>query len=100
MSEAHTLLLGFIAGATIMLGLPLGRVRNAPAGLRQFLNALAVGILAFLLWDMLAHAWDPVDAALVGVHDDTGGLGPVFGYGALFLGGLGVGLMSLVYYER
>jgi ZIP family zinc transporter len=99
MSEAHTLL-GFIAGVTILFGLPVGRLRNLGPGLRQFLNALAIGILAFLLWDVLAHAWVPIEGSLGDVHDGSGGLGPVFGYGTLFFAGLGVGLMSLVYYER
>jgi ZIP family zinc transporter len=99
-SESHTLLLGFIAGATILIGLPIGRLRDPRPGLRQFLNALAIGILTFLLWDVLAHAWEPIDAALGDVHNDTGGLGPVVGYGTLFFVGLSVGLMGLVYYER
>jgi hypothetical protein len=55
MSEAQTLLLGFIAGATILLGLPVGKLRAARLGLRQFLNALAIGILLFLIWDVLVH---------------------------------------------
>ncbi len=100
MSEPHILLLGFIAGVTILLGLPLGRLHSPSPRLRQFLNALAVGILAFLLWDVLAHAWQPIDASLAAFHSDTGGLGPVFGYGSLFIGGLALGLLSLAYYER
>ena len=100
MSEWETLLLGFLAGITILLGLPLGRLRAPRPGLSLFLNALAIGILTFLLWDVLAHGWEPVDNALVNLHDDSGGIGPVIGYGALFFGGLTVGLMSLVYYER
>lgn len=99
MSEARTLLLGFIAGVTILLGLPLGRLRAPKPGLRQFLNALAVGILLFLFWDVLAAAWEPVDGALVDLHAHSAGLAPVFGYGTLFLGGLGIGLISLAYYE-
>ena len=99
MDEAQTLLLGFIAGVTILLGLPLGRMRAATPGLRVFLNASAVGILIFLLWDVLTHAWEPVDAALGALHGGAGGLTPVIGYGALFLGGLAVGLLSLVAYE-
>jgi len=87
-SEARTLLLGFIAGVTILLGLPLGRLRAPKPGLRQFLNALAVGILLFLFWDVLAAAWEPVDGALVDLHAHSAGLAPVFGYGTLFLGGL------------
>ena len=100
MSETQTLLLGFIAGATILAGLPLGRVRAPRPGTRQFLNALAIGILLFLVWDVLVHAYDPLDTALGRLHDRTGGIGPVAGYGALFFLGLAGGLMSLVYYER
>jgi ZIP family zinc transporter len=100
MSEWETLVLGFIAGITILLGLPLGRLRAPRPGLRLFLNALAIGILTFLLWDVLVHGWQPVDNALANLRDHSGGIGPVIGYGALFFGGLAAGLMSLVYYER
>jgi ZIP family zinc transporter len=100
MSETQTLLLGFIAGVTILIGLPVGRVRAPRPGLRQFLNALAIGILVFLVWDVLVHAYQPLDTALGHLHDRTGGIGPVLGYGALFFLGISVGLMSLVYYER
>jgi zinc transporter, ZIP family len=100
MSQTHTLLLGFIAGATILIGLPLGRVRAPRPGMRQFLNAVAIGILLFLVWDVLVHAYDPLDSALGRLHDGTGGIGPVAGYAALFFLGLAAGMMSLVYYER
>ena len=100
MSETQTLLLGFIAGVTILIGLPLGRVRAPRPGMRQFLNALAIGILLVLVWDVLVHAYDPLDSALGRLHDGTGGIGPVAGYAALFFAGLAVGLMTLVYYER
>ena len=99
MSETQTLLLGFIAGVTILIGLPLGKVRAPRPGLRQFLNALAIGILLFLLWDVLVHAFEPVDIALGRLHDGDAGIGPVLGYGALFFLGLATGLLSLVYYE-
>jgi ZIP family zinc transporter len=96
----QTLVLGFIAGLTILLGMPLGRLRAPAPGLRVFLNATAIGVLLFLLWDVLAHAWEPIDAALAAVRDGSAGLGPVLGTGALFLGGLAVGLLSLAGYER
>ena len=99
MGEGQTLLLGFIAGVTILLGLPLGRLRSPAEGTRVFLNATAVGILVFLLWDVLSHAFEPVDSALGALRDGTGGLGPVFGFGLLFLVGLGVGFGALVGYE-
>jgi ZIP family zinc transporter len=98
--QAQTLLLGFIAGATILLGLPLGRVQAPSVETRVLLNAIAIGVLAFLGWDVLTHAWEPVDSALAAVHEGAGGLGPVLGYGGLFLGGIAVGLGSLVIYEQ
>jgi ZIP family zinc transporter len=95
----ETLLLGAIAGATLVLGLPVGRLRGPAPALRAVLNALAIGILLFLVWDVLAHAWEPIDSALGNVHDHAGGLAPVFGYGALFAVGIITGLGSLVAYE-
>jgi ZIP family zinc transporter len=100
MSLTRTLVLGFIAGVTIVLGLPIGRIRRPTPRLAAFLNAIAVGVLLFLVWDVLSAGWEPVDGALGAVHDHSGGLGPVFGYGGLFVGGLCVGLLSLVAYER
>ena len=100
MGVAQTLVLGFVAGVTILLGLPLGRVRASAPGLRLFLNAIAIGVLTFLLWDVLAHAWEPIDSALGAVRDGSAGLLPVLGDGALFLGGLAVGLLSLAGYEQ
>ncbi|HVU73459.1 MAG TPA: ZIP family metal transporter [Mycobacteriales bacterium] len=100
MTLSKTLLLGLIAGITIVLGLPVGRLRRPAPALSALLNAIAVGVLLFLVWDVLSAGWEPVDAALGAVHDHTGGLAPVFGYGALFVGGLAVGLLSLVAYER
>jgi ZIP family zinc transporter len=99
MGLPETLLLGFIAGVTIVLGLPVGRLRRPAATLRGVLNAVAIGILLFLVWDVVTHAWEPIDTALGHVHDHTGGLAPVLGYGALFAAGIAVGLGSLVAYE-
>jgi ZIP family zinc transporter len=100
MSESQTLLLGFIAGVTILAGLPLGRMRAPRPGTRVFLNALAIGVLLFLIWDVLVHAYEPLDTALGKLHDGSGGIAPVAGYAVLFLGGITAGLGSLVWYER
>jgi zinc transporter, ZIP family len=99
MSETQTAILGLIAGATILLGLPLGRLRAPAPGARVFLNAIAIGVLVFLLWDVLAHAWQPVDAALGDLRTGAGDIGPVLAYGLLFVGGIAVGLLALVAYE-
>jgi ZIP family zinc transporter len=95
-----TLLLGLLAGVTIFLGLPVGRLRRPAPSLRHFLNAAAVGVLLFLVWDVLSAAWEPIDAALVSVHEGDGGLATAVGYGLLAVAGLSVGLLSLVFYER
>src|SRR5207244_4898259 len=68
--------------------------------LRLMLNAVAAGILVFLAWDVLSAAWEPIDTALSDFHAGNGGLGSAFGYGLLFAGGLAVGLLALVAYER
>jgi ZIP family zinc transporter len=99
MGLPETLLLGFIAGATIVLGLPVGRLQRPAATLRAVLNALAIGILLFLVWDVLTAAWEPIDSALGDVHDHKGGLAAIFGYGALFAAGITIGLGTLVAYE-
>jgi ZIP family zinc transporter len=95
MSATKIALLGAIAGFTIFLGLPIGRLRNPAPRLRALLNAGAVGILVFLLWDVLAHAWGPVDAALA-KHD----YGPATGNWLVLAGGVGTGLLGLVYFDR
>ena len=100
MSLEKTLLLGFIAGVTILLGLPIGRMKRPAPALRTILNAVAIGVLVFLVWDVLSAAWEPIDAALAKFHGGGGGLATAFGYGALFAVGLVVGLLSLVAYER
>jgi len=100
MELSKTLLLGFIAGVTILLGMPIGRLRRPMPGLRVFLNATAVGVLLFLVWDVFSAAWEPIDSALAATHEHTGGYGPVIGYGALFAGGLAAGLLGLVAYAR
>src|SRR4051794_13775911 len=100
MGLTRTLLLGVIAGVTILVGMPVGRASRLSATVKLFLNAVAIGVLLFLVWDVLSAAWEPLDAALSATHEGTGGIGPVLGYGALFAGGLTVGLMGLVAYDR
>jgi zinc transporter, ZIP family len=100
MTTAQTLALGAVAGLTIFLGLPLGRVRSADPRLQAALSALACGVLLFLLWDVLSHGAEPVEEALQGAVDGGGSWAQFVGYAALLAGGLIAGLMSLVYYDR
>ena len=99
MSSAQILLLGGIAGSTILLGLPLGRLRSPNLQLKGGLSAFATGILVFLLYDILKNGVEPVDQALEGAVD--GGSWPhLVGLAVLFGGGVLIGLLSLAYYDR
>lgn len=71
MSTSDVTLLGGIGGMTILLGLPLGRLRNPAPRLRTFLNAATIGILVFLLFDVLAHANEPVESGLLSAVDGS-----------------------------
>ncbi len=94
MSTAQIFLLGAIAGATIFLGLPVGRMRSLGPNARAGLSSLATGILVFLFWDVMSNAVDPIDTSLH-AHD----WGKVAELSALGVVGFVAGLMSLVYYD-
>jgi ZIP family zinc transporter len=91
--------MGIIAGGTIFIGLPIGRLPARGAGLRALLNAITIGVLLFLLWDVLAHAVDPVDAALTAATDGRSWW-PFAGLAALLFAGIAMGLIGLVAYDR
>lgn len=95
MTSTSIAALGAVAGVTIFFGLPVGRVRAAMPRTRALLNAAATGILIFLVWDVLTHAWEPVDTALAARDLGTAGVD-----GAVFALAFSVGLMSLVYFDR
>ena len=95
MSTWQTIALGAVAGFTIFLGLPLGRLRSGSLGLKTFLSGLSAGILVFLLFDVLAHATEPLEEAVV-----DGAWGELFAVGLVYVVGLGVGLLSLPYFFR
>jgi zinc transporter, ZIP family len=98
MTFAPTVLLGAIAGFTIYLGLPFARLKHSPRSLQAFLNALATGILVFLLWDVITKASEPINAALDAAR--RGQATTFLLLLTLFAVGFGVGLLSLVYYEQ
>jgi zinc transporter, ZIP family len=93
-STAQILALGAVAGLTIFIGLPMGRVHDVAQGFKAFLSATATGILLFLFWDVLKEAVDPVESALNASH-----WGRFSWLSALAFGGFALGLLSLVYYD-
>jgi len=99
-STTKLLLLAAIAGSTIFLGLPVGRLKHAMPKTRAALNAVAIGILVFLLFDVLAHANEPVEGALLHAQDGTGSWMRFAGLLAVFIVGVTIGSVSLVRYDR
>jgi ZIP family zinc transporter len=95
MSGSEITLLGAIAGFTIFLGLPIGRVRHPVPRLKAALNGVAIGVLVFLVWDILTHAWEPTDAALA-----RGDWGVAARGGVVLAAGLAVGMAGLVYFDK
>jgi ZIP family zinc transporter len=93
-SSAQILGLGALAGLTIFIGLPMGRLHDVGQTFKAFLSATATGILLFLFWDVLKQAIDPVESAL-----NASNWGRFSWLGALAFGGFAAGLMSLVYYD-
>jgi len=97
---AQLLLLGAIAGLTIFLGLPMALLRNVSRMKKGFLNALAMGILVFLITDVLSAAWQPTKLVAVAGYMGRGPVtDAVIDLLALF-GGLGLGLLGLALYEQ
>ena len=98
MSLFSTVALGMIAGLTIFIGLPVARIRNLSRPIHAFLNALATGILIFLLWDILSRASEPINQALdMAKKGDAAEFVTLL---VLFVGGVGVGLLGLVYFDQ
>ena len=94
MSSVQIVFLGAVAGLTIFLGLPVGRMQSVSPATKSFLSAMATGILIFLLWDVLTAAVEPVEEALT-----TGNDGRFLCLAILLTSGFAVGLMSLALYD-
>ena len=100
MSDGEVLLLGAIAGLTIFLGLPVGRIRSLSSATRALFNAVATGILVFLLVETTTKSINPVEASLTRAVDHGASWGTFAGRGVLFVGCFAAGLVGLVYYDR
>ncbi len=97
MSFAETVLLGALAGFTIYLGLPVGRIRHVDERARVGLAMFSVGILAFIFMDVASHAEGILTGWLSAYKHHRAGIGHVvllFGLmAAAFVAGTG-GLAS------
>jgi len=96
---SQLLLLGGVAGFTIFLGLPLASLQHLSSTKKGFLNAFALGILVFLIIEVISHAWESAEDATLEAYAGEASMGDaVLSMAALF-GGIGIGLLGLVLYE-
>jgi manganese oxidase len=98
MNFSTLLLMGFFAGATILIGLPIGRLRGFNATLRAALSMLAAGILVFLLVEILGQACGQTASAIRNLSTD--GLGPAVWLVLLLISGFFLGFVGLVVIEQ
>jgi ZIP family zinc transporter len=97
MSFAATVLLGAFAGLTIFLGLPVARLGRPSTGRLSFLTAASVGVLLFILFDVLKAASEPISAALEDGAERS--VGTAVGDALVLAAGMTAGLLGLVVYE-
>ena len=100
MSFAETALLGALAGFTIYLGLPVGRLELLSSRTRVGLAMFSVGILVFLLVDVLSHGFEISEEAVTAYKDGTGSFGHAAALALLLIGGFAVGSAGLGILER
>jgi len=98
MTFEQAVLLSAIAGATIFLGLPVGRLRNLSTKTQALLTTGAAGVILFLIWDILTAAVEPVEASLEAATDGSGPTADFVVNVAAFAVSVGFGLLSLVWF--
>ncbi len=100
MSFPETALLGALAGFTIFLGLPFGRLHRIDDRTRVALAFFAVGILAFIFIDVMEHAVAIVEGGVEGFKDHSQTLWPAIGLATVLAAGFASGLAGLATVER
>ena len=98
MSQTSVAVMGAIAGFTILLGLPVARLRGLSPRTQGVLNALALGVLIFLLVEILGHANEEVEEAAKGIQ--KGRWDDLVLLAFVYVAGLGAGLLGLVWAMR
>ncbi len=99
MDFVQTVLLGAIAGLTIYLSLPVGRIRRISDPVRAFLTMISTGILMFLFFDIFSNAQEPIVNALGAAQAGKGTWTEALGLLGILVIGLAAGLLGLVAFE-
>src|ERR1700758_217960 len=100
MSFAQTVALGALAGFTIFLGLPVGRLQLPSNRMRVALAMFAVRALSVIFFDVLSNGISIVDDALHAVKDGHGSLGYLIWLVFLLAAGFAAGSAGLALLER
>ncbi|HSC02185.1 MAG TPA: ZIP family metal transporter [Solirubrobacteraceae bacterium] len=100
MSFAQTIALGALAGFTIFLGLPVGRMQLLGSRSRVALAMFAVGVLAFIFVDVLSSGLSIVNDTLDAVKHHDQSVGYLIWLVVLLGGGFAVGSAGLATLER
>ena len=100
MSFSQTVVLGALAGFTIFLGLPFGRLQLLGARSRVALAMFSVGVLAFLFVDVLSHGFAIVEDAVSGYKAGDTSLGHAVALAAILGVGFALGTAGLATVER
>jgi len=100
LSFAETVVLGALAGFTIYVGLPFGRLQLLSERARVALAMFSVGVLAFLFVDVFEHAFEIVEEAVTGFKSNKHGFGEPLGYALLLGAGFAAGTAGLAMVER
>jgi len=100
LSFAQTIVLGALAGFTIFLGLPVGRLQLLGSKARVALAMFAVGVLAFIFVDVISNGLTIVDTALHAYKDNRQSLSYVVWLVFLLAVGFAAGSAGLAVIER
>jgi ZIP family zinc transporter len=99
-SFAQTVALGALAGLTIFLGLPVGRMQLLSSRSRVALAMFAVGVLAFIFVDVLSNGLSIVDVAVTAFKHHHESLAYVVWLVILLAAGFGAGSAGLATIQR
>jgi len=95
LTAVETVALGTAAGGTVYFGLPAARV-SVSSRVTHLLNGGAIGVLVFLLVDVLHGAFAPVESAV----ESAGASGvPDLALPLALVGGFSVGLVGLAWFN-
>lgn len=100
MTFSQTALLGAIAGLTIFIGLPLGRLTSMGKRTRIALAMFSVGVLCFLFVDVGAHMFGMIESSVEELHEGKGDVATTILYLALAIGGFLLGSAGLAALDR